>query len=184
MKTQPKHNISTERATDSLKDGQPLIDAYLDGNIRIEISEGWDKWDKEVVMENCIIEHFSGSVTQFEKPVRLINNYFKNCQFVFTYFIGGLIIENCIFDNYLDFQAGGHNKPESPIIIKKNEFKDFVNFFDCWYEGPISVIGNKFYIGTNIASEKQLLTFDFTPKILDNQGQLNIESEFADEKVE
>ena len=131
MTTQPKHNISTERATDLLKEGQPLTNVYVDGELKIEAS---DNWDKEVVFDNCIIEYFSGSITQFDKPVRLIN-----CQFVFTYFLGGLIIDNCTFDNYLDFQAGGHNKTGYPVIITNKDFKDFVNFFDCWYENEVTI---------------------------------------------
>jgi hypothetical protein len=70
MTTQPKHNISTERATDLLKDGQPLTDIFVGGEIKIETDK---TWDKEIVIENCIVEYFSGNVTRFEKPVRLIN---------------------------------------------------------------------------------------------------------------
>jgi hypothetical protein len=92
MTGQPRHNITPERATDLLKDGQPLNDCYVDGQVKIETSE---TWDKEVVIENCIIEYFSGSVTQFLKPVRFMNSHFKKCQFVFTYFPGGLTIDNC-----------------------------------------------------------------------------------------
>ena len=136
MKTQPRHNLSAGRATDRLNDGLPLNDFCIDGTIKIEIS---GSWDKEVIIENCIIENFSGSVTEFDKPVKLINTHFKNCQFTFSYFVGGLTIDNCTFDNYLDFQAGGHNKPENPIVIKNSEFYDFVNFFDCWYNRKISV---------------------------------------------
>jgi hypothetical protein len=74
MMTEPTHNITTERATDLLKDGRPLTDFYVDGELKIETS---DTWDKEVVFENCIIEYFSGSVTKFDKPVRLKNCHFK-----------------------------------------------------------------------------------------------------------
>jgi hypothetical protein len=173
---EPSHNISSERATDLLNEGKPLTDLYVEGEIKIETS---DVWDKDVVIENCIIESFSGSVTQFKKPVKLLNSRFKNCQFVFTYFLGGLIIENCTFENYSDFQAGGHNQSGSSIIIKNSEFQDFVNFFDSWYEGPVIITDNNFQKGTNLMSKEQLLTFDVPPQISNNQGNLNIESEFA-----
>ena len=66
------------------------------------------------------------------------------------------------------------------IIIQNNIFSDFVNFFDCWYNGEVSVCNNKFKKGTNIESKKQLITFDIPPVILNNIGQTNIEAEFAD----
>jgi hypothetical protein len=81
MTTQPKHNITTERATDLLKDGQPLTDIYVDGELKIEVEENWDK---EVVFENCIVEYFSGIASNLNKPIRLINCHFKKCQFTFS----------------------------------------------------------------------------------------------------
>jgi hypothetical protein len=145
MKTNLTHNITKEKAFDLLEMGQPIKDCYVDGKVEIVIS---GSWDKDVTIENCIVESFAGNVTQFEKPVRFTNTHFKNCEFVFSYFVGGLIIENCTFDSYLDFQAGGHNKPTIEIIINNSDFNDFVNFFDCWYQGPISIIGNRFHKGT------------------------------------
>ncbi len=144
MKILPKHNISSERGADLLKDGRPLLDIYVDGELKIETNE---IWDNEVAIKNCVIEHFSGSVTQFTKPVKLINCHFKKCQFTFTYFLGGLTIDNCIFDSYLDFQAGGHNKPGNPVIITNNDFADFVNFFDCWYENEVTSKNHTFLEG-------------------------------------
>ncbi|QIX63265.1 hypothetical protein FY528_13495 [Hymenobacter lutimineralis] len=176
MITHPTHNISAEKATDLLKDGLNLIDFYIDGEIKIETN---DTWEKEVVFENCIIEYFSGSVTHFDKPVRLVNCHFKKCQFVFTYFLGGLIVDNCTFDNYLDFQAGGHNKIGNPLIITNNEFKGFVNFFDCWYENEVIISNNKFHNGTNLFGNPFNIpvTFDKKPIVKDNFGQLDLDNE-------
>lgn len=176
MTIQPNHNITTERATDLLKDGRPLTGVYVDGELKIETNE---TWDKEVVFENCIVEYFSGSVTQFDKPVRLINCHFKKCQFVFTYFLGGLTIDNCTFENYLDFQAGGHNKTGNPVILTNNDFKDFVNFFDCWYENEVTISNNKFHKGTNLLGKPHNIpvTFDKEAIIKDNIGQLDLDNE-------
>lgn len=173
---QPKHNITAERAIDLLNDGLPLTDVYVDGELKIEINE---IWDKEVVFENCIFEYFSGSVTQFGKPVRITNCHFKSCQFVFTYFFGGLLIDNCTFDKYLDFQAGGHNKTGNSVIINNNNFKEFVNFFDCWYENEVIISNNKFQKGTNLLGQPNNIpvTFDKEAIINDNTGQLDLDNE-------
>nr|GFC11688.1 two component histidine kinase, putative [Tanacetum cinerariifolium] len=55
--------------------------------------------------------------------------------------VGGLTIESCTFESYLDFQAGGHNLAGYPIKILNNIFLNFVNFFDCWYTGEAITFG-------------------------------------------
>ncbi|MGY3055759.1 hypothetical protein ACVWYG_003985 [Pedobacter sp. UYEF25] len=119
----------------------------------------------------------------FEKKVTLRNCHFKNAVFNFSYFQKGLIIEDCIFDKYLDFEAGGHNEIGFPIIIKNNEFRNFVNFCDCWFTGEVIIVDNKFLKGTNIQSKDQYLTFDVLPIVENNVGLLNIESECREEEL-
>ncbi|WP_405369441.1 hypothetical protein [Nonlabens sp. Asnod2-A12] len=176
MTKTPKHNISQEKATALLNNGITLKDYYVEGELKIETVDGWNK---EIVIENCIIEYFSGSVTQFEKAVSITNSRFKKCQFVFTYFLGGLEIDNCIFDSYLDFQAGGHNKFGNSVLISNNEFYGFVNFFDCWYENEFTAKKNNFLNGTNLLGKPHNIpvTFDIEPNIIDNIGQLNFDHE-------
>jgi hypothetical protein len=80
----------------------------------------------------------------------------------------------------LDFQAGGHNKTGNPIIITNNNFKDFVNFFDCWYENEVTISNNnKFHKGTNLLGKPHNIpvTFDKEPIIKDNIGQLDLNNE-------
>lgn len=173
---QPKHNISANRAADILMDGKPLIDVYVEGELKIE---SIDIWDKEVIFENCILDFFSGILTPFNKPVRLINCHFKKCHFSFSYFLGGLIIDNCTFESYLDFQAGGHNRKGNPVIITNNEFKDFVNFFDCWYEDEVIISNNIFHKGTNLLGKPHStpVTFNIKAIIKDNIGQIDFDNE-------
>jgi hypothetical protein len=176
MTAQPKHNISIERATDTINEGLPLVDLYIDGAIELATAS---KWGQEVVIENCIVENLVAVGTEFTKPVRLVNSYFKNCNFYGAYFTKGLIIDNCTFDSYLDFQSGGHNKPGNPVIITNNNFKAFVNFFDCWYEGEVTISKNKFHKGTNVLGKPNNIsvTFDVEPTITENSGQINFDHE-------
>jgi hypothetical protein len=121
----------------------------------------------------------SGSAIHFGKPVRFINCHFEECKFVFTYFLGGLTIDNCKFDDYLDFQAGGHNIAGKLITIANNQFSGFVNFFDCWYESEVIIKNNCFLQGTNLLGKPLNIpvTFDVEPVIENNQGQLDIDTE-------
>lgn len=171
-----KNKITSEKAKSLLKEGLPLIDVSIEGELRIESS---DSWDKEIIFENCIIDFFSGTNTQFEKPVKFINCHFKNCHFTYTYFFGGLTIKSCVFDNYLDFQAGGHNKIGNSIILEDNNFNGFVNFFDCWYESEVIITNNQFHNGTNLLGQPHQIpvTFDKEPIIKNNLGQLNLDNE-------
>ncbi len=138
-----------------------------------------DSWKKKVLFENCFIESFSAIGQRFEKQVTLKNCHFRECQFTFAYFFGGLIIDNCTFQNCLDFQAGGHNKTGNPIKMTNNNFGGFMNFFDCWYENEVEIMNNKFHKGTNLLGIVHgiLVSFDIEPVIKDNVGQLDFDNE-------
>lgn len=176
MAPSPKHHITAAEAVALLQAGAPIRDSYVSGDLRIETG---DVWEQAVLLENCLVENFSGAVTPFQQSVSLINCHFKQCQFVFTYFLGGLLIDNCLFDSYLDLQAGGHNQLGKPVIITGNVFADFVNFFDCWYEGEVIITDNHFLGGTNLLGRPHNIpvTFDVAPLLSHNSGQLAIEGE-------
>jgi hypothetical protein len=176
MQLLPKQIISAEQAIALLRAGVVLESFHVKGIIEIV---GVDNWDKVIRISNCLIEGFVGSVTQFSEPVILVNTCFKKCEFAFSYFLKGLTIESCIFESYLDFQAGGHNPVGYPVKILYNTFLDFVNFFDCWYKGEVSICKNDFAKGTNITSQMQLITFNFLPDLLGNIGRLDTEAESA-----
>ena len=78
-----------------------------------------------------------------------------------------------------DFQAGGHNKNGNPVIILNNNFKGFVNFFDCWYENEVTICNNNFLKGTNILGKPNNISVTFykKPIIKDNIGQLDLDNE-------
>jgi hypothetical protein len=177
MHMPPKKVISAEAAMDLLRAGSSLDNCYVEGIVEIS---GEENWNKPICITNCLLESFAGSLTQFPETVVFSDTYFQKCEFVFSYFLRGLTIENCTFESFLDLQAGGHNKAGYPIKIWNSTFLGFVNFFDCWYTGEVSISRNAFAKGTNIASQKQLITFDFPPELLDNTGRLDIEAEFAD----
>ncbi len=172
MEIIPKHHITAEQAIDLINNRLPLIDYDISGEIKLTNDINWSK---EIIINNCIVEHFNADFAEFEKPIKLINTHFKDCQFTFSYFYQGVMIDNCVFDKYLDFHAGGHNKIGHPVIIKHNIFSEFVNFFDCWYTGEVIISENQFLKGTNIESQNQYLTFDIKPIVINNVGQTNLE---------
>ena len=79
-----------------------------------------------------------------------------------------------MFDNYLDFQTGGHNKPGFSVSLLRNTFKEFVNFFDCWYEAEVRIESNDFQGETNLLGTPHNIpvTFNVPPLIQHNIGNL------------
>jgi hypothetical protein len=169
----PKSNILSHQANAFLYNGSPLINFSINGVLEIDAGS---EWKNEVFIENCIVDNLKCLMVYFQKKVTIKNSYLRDASFNFSFFLGGLIIENCIFDNYLDFEAGGHNDSGS-IIIRDNQFKGFVNFFDCWFTGEVYVKNNVFEKGTNISSNDQLVSFDIPIQLALNTGDLLIESE-------
>lgn len=176
----PKHNISAERAIELILDHKSLIDYYICGdldlyNIRDKLSSNYT-----LTIENCIIKSLNCSGLNFQNQVKLIHSFFDNCSFHSAYFISGLLINGCTFDNYLDFEAGGHNKEGTNFTLINSNFKSFVNFFDCWFQSEVIINNNNFQMGTNLLGFKGLpyeVTFEVDPIIEDNIGILNHDHE-------
>jgi hypothetical protein len=173
MRTQPP-TLSAAAALARLRAGLAVTNATITDKLAPAIG---DNWEYPVHFEHCIIEDFDGGLTQFTKPVTFTACHFTSCSFVFAYFLQGLAIENCTFDNDLDFQAGGHTSPGYPILIAQCRFLGFVNFFDCWYQGEVVIRANLFSKGTNIASKSQLITFASAPVMQGNTGRVTVEAE-------
>ncbi|WP_461791406.1 hypothetical protein [Pedobacter sp.] len=174
-----KNFITTKIASTLIANGYPLTNLIVSESLNID---GGEIWDKEVAFLNCDIENLTCIMVYFNRPVTFKNCHFNNASFNFSYFQKGLTIEDCIFDKYLDFEAGGHNEIGTPIIIKNNEFREFVNFFDYWFTGEVEITNNKFFKGTNIASKNQYISFDIPPVFKENIGLLNLESECREEE--
>ena len=85
----------------------------------------------ETSIEGCIIDSFLLHACWFENGLHLINNQ---------------------FNNYIDYQMGGHNL--KPINLVNNIFVEFFNFFDCHFEELIKVNSNIFLKGSNLLGNK------------------------------
>jgi hypothetical protein len=178
MSATPKHNITADKALDLITSGQPLSDVFISGKLDLTIFYK-DNFEKDFIAVNCIFEHLQGSCVQFARTVSFSNCEFIKCDFTFTYFLGGLIIDNSVFESYLDMQAGGHNKDGKAVSITNSTFKNFVNFFDCWYESEVIIKDNNFQKGTNIFGKPNGIpvTFNVSPLIESNKGQLDVDGE-------
>jgi hypothetical protein len=104
----------------------------------------------------------------FNKPVEFQNCRIHNMNLHAAYFHQGLIMENCEITGHFQFDSGGHNEPEFPIIFRNCVFYEFADFFDAWFTGPVVVTGCRFRKGTNLGSD--LNAFQEPPIFQDNEG--------------
>jgi len=171
--------ISADQAMELIRNNQPIQDKVVVG--QIDLTSYLDDSNKfSVIIDNSVIDELIATSVNFSKQVILRSSEFKKCEFIFTYFLGGLLIKDSTFDFYLDFQCGGHNQPDARIEILNNEFNDFVNFFDCIYNGPVTIKSNEFKKGTNVLGNKGKafeIQFDLEPEISDNRGPVDIDGE-------
>lgn len=107
-----------------------------------------------LVIENCIVDYLK----------------IHSC-----WFTNGLVIKNCIINNNIDYQMGGHNL--EPLIIEGNIFIGFFNFFDCQFENRIELKNNIFVKGTNLLGnigEGFENTFNRGYLIENNKGDIDV----------
>jgi hypothetical protein len=180
MDSSSKITITAEETLVLIKAGENICNRSITGTLRFEM----DEFHASIVLENCEVESLFAASASFYKPVRFINCQFINkCDFAFCYFLSGLEIKNSVFNSYLDFQCGGHNKPPTSFLIVGTEFNDFVNFFDCQYDGPVIITGNIFEQGTNLLGNQNkpyAVLFNDVVTIEANKGILNFDNEGGD----
>ncbi len=173
-----KREVSGTEAREMVLSDMHLKNLVIRGSFEMSASQAdnWE-WQKEIVIENCIVEDLQIPMFHAAKPVVFLNSDFKKIDLYAPYFLSGLLVKNCLFETVVDFQSGGHNKNGTEFRLEGNVFKEFVNFFDDWFEGPVVVKDNKFEKGTNLLSTTQMVTFDVAPEISGNSGEINIEGE-------
>lgn len=138
------------------------------------------KYKQELYLENSIIDFLNFNGIEFSERVTIKNCVIKKSSIAYTYFKSGLIIENSVFLDYIDWQAGGHNK-KGAIVITGSIFTGFVNFFDCWFQSEVKISNSIFLGGTNLMGNIGFggeVSFDVPPVIQNVTGDLNRDGEY------
>lgn len=172
----PEKSISGKEAEKIILSGTPLNNVFVYDPIYI--STTYYEFYDELTIENCIVEEIKCINIMFHKHVTIKNSHIKKASFLFSYFYGGLTIDNCRFEKYLDFTAGGHNQSDKLYLIQNSEFFEFVDFNDCWFTGNVAILNNSFLNGTNINSKKQYITLDGELLLENNIGVTDIDDDY------
>lgn len=171
-----KEIINPDVAIVMIKSGQPISDKNLEGKFELNSLEVDYEIHQQIIIEDSIIDEIYSYGSTFLKKVIIKNSVFKNiAMFQSAYFNGGLEIENCVFEDFVDFSCSGHNFDGNEIKLEKNIFKKFVDFDDSVYEGSFILKSNTFDEGTNLLGNWQLKPiFGVKPVIEDNTGKLDL----------
>jgi len=107
-------------------------------------------FNTELVFENCRIESFNATVPLIGKPI-----FFRECKIGAiwcqeTYFFAGLKMSNCMISEVSRFDCGVHNIQPNKFIIDNCIFNEHLDFFDVYFEGPVRITDNVFKNGTSI----------------------------------
>jgi hypothetical protein len=170
-----KPKASSADAIESLRSRRSLSDMRIDGRLELRDLAVGDHVEQAIRIRDCDLEVIAGSFLHFEAMVELLDCRIRSANFFSACFLGGLALRNCRFTGDVDFQCGGHNRNGSAFVFDRSEFGGFVNFFDCWFEGPVLILASRFSKGTNLLGnigQPFAVRFDVLPEIRETAGEL------------
>jgi hypothetical protein len=170
---------SVDEVVACLREGRAVRDARVAAVVKLSAlwEPGGHRVRVPVQFSDCELQRVEAAGAEFEAPVVLERTRVRHgASFWGGYFFGGLRVEACRFEADVDFQCGGHNGDGAAIVFLDTAFEGFVNFFDCWFEGPVEVRRCAFPGGTNLlgnVGEPFQVRFDVPPVIEGTTGALD-----------
>ena len=163
----------------SIVGNKPIEHAIIKDKIYLSrITDEENGITQKVIFKNCEIEFLDCQTISFNERVEFHNCKINRIDFNWSYFVGGLIIDECDIDNEVVFDFGGHNQKDKPIIIECSKFRNFVSFVNCLYYGPVIIRENTFMCGSNLLGNRQDIFASFfdagDPLVENNIGQLTL----------
>jgi hypothetical protein len=131
--------------------------------------------EQSYIFVNCTFDHYISSTALHAETVEWDHCVFKLIDIdAGVYFIKGLTCRDSEVLSEVLFDSGGHNSPETPILFERVKFHQFVDFWDCWFKGPIIFRDVEFMDGTNLLAEKEgNVEFEFPPVLENVKGTLD-----------
>jgi len=162
-----------------LRSGEEVRSLQVSEELNLRAVADGDDVRAPIRFIDCSFGKVDVSFLQFQEPVRFEACSIESLFGMSSYFLAGLVIERCILASSTDLSCGGHNRGGHPIVLAESTFTAFVDFTDCWFEGPIVVRRCTFEGGTNLLGNRERpyrVTFDVAPVLEENRGQLDLDT--------
>lgn len=170
--------IDASHALELLKSGQPLQDIHVDRLDLHSLAVDQTEVHVSITARDSRMDALDTSSLVFHRPVVFERCHLGTTFCWATYFLAGAEFIECTFDGPVTFECGGHNEPPAAFVLNACTFSHFVNFFDCWYPGPVHVRGCHFSAGSNLlgnVDQPFVTSFELPPLIEDNTGTLSMD---------
>ncbi len=168
--------VTAGEALESLRRGEELRGIAVSGNLSLHALADGTVVRSPIRIADCHFEGLAGEALRFEAGFSIENTTLGELALTFSYFPGGLEVVDCAVSGPVDFQCGGHNTDGRVFRLERSTFREFVNFFDCWFEAPVLVRGCRFEAGTNLLGNigaPMQVQFDVAPVTESNTGALD-----------
>jgi hypothetical protein len=171
---------SVDEVLEHLRQGRAVRDANVAGLLDLDSLAVGDarRVNVPVLFLDCHLGGLLAPVLEFSEPVVLERTVIRGAvSFPSGYFLRGLRVGACRFESDADFACGGHNAEDAAFALIDSHFAGFVNFFDCWFQGPVEVRRCAFAGGTNLRGNTRQpyeVRFDVPPVIEGVTGVLDL----------
>lgn len=171
--------INASHALDLLRSGQPLQYMHVDTlDLHSLASDDQTGIHVSIIARDSRIDALDSSSLVFHRPVIFERCHLGTAFCWATSFLAGAEFIECTFDGPVTFECGGHNEPPAAFVLNTCTFTHFVNFFDCWYLGPVLIRSCHFDAGSNLlgnVDQPFVTSFEIPPVIAGNTGTLSID---------
>jgi hypothetical protein len=164
--------IEGAEALQVLRQSNRLDDFHVGGRLHINLIG--DPITFPLSISNCVLDEFYSPVVWYREPVEIAGCTFKNAFIHAVYFIKGLSCRDTDFLGQIDWSAGGHNSIDTPVLFERVKFHKFVDFFDCWFTGPVVLRNVEFLEGTNLMNpDHGWVNFEVPPVLENVRGRVD-----------
>ncbi len=169
------HDIDPEKAIMSLHREGTLEGFHVRGRLDLLSMAGSKGIVKlPIRISDCTIEEYYSPTVCYTAPVEWVHCKFRRIELHAVYFLKGLVCRDTEFLSEISYGSGGHNSPDTTILFERVKFNKFVDFFDCWFRGPVVFRNVEFLEGTNLLNEEHgWVSFDVPPVLEEVSGPVD-----------
>lgn len=171
--------VSAEEVLRLIRNGEEVRSLQVSEDLNLRAVADGEYVRTPVSFVDCRLARVDVSFLCFQESVSFQACTIESLFGMAGYFFTGLVIERCVVASPTDLSCGGHNRGGHSIVLSDSTFAAFVNFEDCWFEGPVLIQRCTFEAGTNLLGNRERpyrVTFDVPPVLEDNRGQLDLET--------